>query len=338
VAIVLLALVVLLAGAFSFINGFHDVSNAVAVAVRTRALTPSVAVILAAFFNLVGALLGSGLVVVLIRTWLTLPGGNAGLIIMASALAAAALWGLFTWWRRMPSSATHALLAGIAGGIGAWALVAGEELPDSVQEIWGQILLPLLMSPVLAFILGFVLVYPFVWISRYAPPSKVHTGSRRAQAVMAAAFALGHGIQDGQRSMGIITVGLVFAGLAGTPSVPLWTQLYAAVLLAVGSLFGGWRISHTLSERLVTMDPLRGVISQGLASAMLFLGALTLHMPLSSTHTLASAVVGAGANQRFGAVRWPLVGRMLAIWALTLVASGLLGATFFLALSPLGTA
>jgi phosphate/sulfate permease len=330
----LLVAVIVLAGVFTFINGFHDVSNSVAVAVRTRALTPTVAVVLAAFFNLIGALLGTGLALVLLDAWTSVPPGRAGLVILIASLAGASLWGLFTWWRRMPSSSTHAILAGVVGAGSASGLIGGQDLPDATQVLWLQILLPLLVSPVVAFILGFLLVYPAVWISRYTAPGTVHTGSRRAQSVLAACFSLGHGIQDGQRSMAVVAAALIFAGVSDVAAVPLWVQLYAAVMIAVGSLFGGWRISHTLSDRLVAVDPMRGMISQGLSSVMLFFGALTLQMPLSSTHTLASSVIGAGANQRFGAVRWPVVGKMLMIWILTLLVSGLVSAIFFLALSP----
>lgn len=333
--LILLTLVVVLAGGFAFINGFHDVSNSVATAVRTRALTPGIAVVLVAFFNLVGALLSTGLAVLFTDVWLTLPVGTEGLGILLAGLLSACLWGILTWWRRTPSSSTHALIGGLIGSGGASVFLGGGAIAGSENVLWLQIILPLLLSPVIAFSLSYLVVYPATWLMRYSSPRTANTSNRMAQAVFAGAFALGHGLQDGQRTMAVILLGLVAAGYAAGSDMPLWVQLFAATLLAGGSLFGGWRISHTLADRLVRIDPLRGMSAQGVSSAMLFVGAIALHMPLSSTHTMASAIVGAGANQRFTTIRMREVLKVLLIWGTTAIATAVLGAVFFLALSPL---
>ncbi|GAA1336492.1 inorganic phosphate transporter [Arthrobacter roseus] len=329
-----LVMTVVLAGAFAFVNGFHDVSNSAATAVRTRALTPTIAVLLVAVFNVAGALMGTGIVVLFTDEWVSLPSGTVGLGILLAGLVSAIVWGILTWLWRMPSSSTHALLGGLIGSGLAAAYLGGHDIADANSAIW-QIILPLLLSPVVAFVLSYVMVYPAMWLMRYSSPRQANTGSRMAQAVLTGAFALGHGLQDGQRTMAVILLGLVAAGYATGSSMPLWVQVFAAVLLAGGSLFGGWRISHTLAEKLVRVDPLRGMTAQGVSSAMLFFGAVALHMPLSSTHTVASAIVGAGANQRFATIRLTMVRRILLTWLATAGATAVMGAVFFLAISPL---
>lgn len=333
--LVLLGAVIVTAGGFAFLNGFHDVSNSVATAVRTRALTPTVAVLLAALFNLVGALLSTSLALFFTDAGIGLPPGPTGLGILVAALVAACIWGVFTWYRGKPSSSTHALLGGIIGAGGASRLVNGPVMSGAGEAFLLQIVLPLVLSPVLAYLLAYAAVFPATWLLRHGSPAKVNRGNRMAQSVLAGAFALGHGLQDGQRTMAVILLALVGSGYATGSDIPLWVQVFAAVLLTTGSLFGGWRITHTLGNRLVHVDPLRGMTAQGVSSAMLFIGAISLHIPLSSTHTMTSAIVGAGANQRFASVQRPRVVRILAIWLGTAPATALMGAVFFLALSPL---
>ncbi|MBG6190792.1 PiT family inorganic phosphate transporter [Arthrobacter sp. CAN_A212] len=331
----LLGIVVVLAGGFAFLNGFHDVSNSVATAVRTRALTPSVAVLLVALFNLVGALLGTGVALLFTGDAIRLPPGRVGLGILIAALIAALSWGLFTWYRGKPSSSTHALIGGLIGSGGASALLGGESIADSERVFLLQIALPLLLSPLVAYLLAYLAVFPAIWLLRYSPPRKVNSGSRMAQSVLAGVFALGHGLQDGQRTMVVVVLALVGSGVATGSDIPLWVQIFAAVLLATGSLFGGWRITHTLSHRLVRVDPLRGMTAQGVSSAMLFVGSISLSMPLSSTHTMTSAILGAGANQRFPTVRGREVVKVLLVWFSTAIVTALIGGILFLAMSPL---
>lgn len=331
----LLGAVVVLAGCFAFLNGFHDVSNSVAAAVRTRALTPTSAVLLAAFFNLVGALMSTNLASLLAGDNIRLPDGSEGLGILIAALLAACIWNLATWYRGMPSSSTHALIGGLIGSGGAAALLGGQSIAESEKVFFLQVALPLLVSPLVAYLLAYLMVFPATWLMRYSPPREVNTASRMAQSVLTGAFALGHGLQDGQRTMAVIFLALVGSGVAAGGGIPLWVQVFAGVLLAAGSLFGGWRITHTLASRLVRFDPLRGMTAQGVSSVMLFVGAISLQMPLSSTHTMTSAIVGAGVNQRFAALRVRQVLKVLAVWVLTAAATALLGGILFLALRPL---
>ncbi|WP_104116661.1 inorganic phosphate transporter [Arthrobacter sp. B1805] len=333
--LLLLGAVIVAAGGFAFLNGFHDVSNSVATAVRTRALTPTLAVLLAASFNLVGALLSTSLALFFTDAGIGLPSGPTGLGILIAALVAACIWGVFTWYRGKPSSSTHALLGGIIGAGAASQVTNGPAMNGAGEALLLQIALPLVLSPVVAYLLAYAAVFPATWLLRHGSPAKVNRGNRMAQSVLAGAFALGHGLQDGQRTMAVILLALVGAGHATGSDMPLWVQVFAAVLLTAGSLFGGWRITHTLGNRLVHIDPLRGMTAQGVSSAMLFIGAISLHFPLSSTHTMTSAIVGAGANQRFASVQRPRAIRILAVWLGTAPVTALLGAVFFLALSPL---
>ncbi len=331
----LLAAVIGCAGGFAFLNGFHDVSNSVATAVRTRALTPTVSVLLAAVFNLTGALLSTSLALFLADSGLRLPPGSTGLGILLAGLLGAGCWGLFTWYRGKPSSSTHALIGGLIGAGGASQLLGGDTVAGSERVFFLQIVLPLLLSPVVAYLLAYLTVFGATWLMRHSSPRGVNQGNRMAQSVLAGAFALGHGLQDGQRTMAVILLALVAAGASNGAQMPVWVQLFAAVLLACGSVFGGWRITHTLANRLVRIDPLRGMSAQGVSTAMLFVGAISLQVPLSSTHTMTSAIVGAGANQRFSSVHGPELLRIFAVWLATAVVAAALGAVFFLALSPL---
>lgn len=332
---ILLVAVVLMAGSFAFINGFHDVSNSVATTVRTRALTPTLAVRLAALFNLVGALLSTSLATLFTRDSVNLPAGRTGLGILLATLLSACAWGLITWYRGKPSSSTHALLGGLIGAGGAAALIDGESIAGSGRIFLSDIALPLLVSPLVAYLLAYVVVFPATWLLRHNSPRKVNNGNRMAQAILTGAFALGHGLQDGQRTMTVIVLALIATGLHSGGTIPLWVQVFAAVLLAGGSLLGGWRITHTLSNRLVRVDPLRGMSAQGVSAVMLFVGAIFLHMPLSSTHTMTSAIVGAGANQRYATVRGRVVRSVLLVWITTTPLTALLAAMLYGVLRPL---
>ncbi|MDN3902974.1 inorganic phosphate transporter [Arthrobacter sp. YD2] len=334
-AFFLLCAVVLLAGAYAFLNGFHDASNSVATSVRTRALTPTVAIALASAFNFLGALVSTALAVALTVRFVELPEGPQGLGILIAGLTAACSWGIWTWWRRMPSSSTHALVGGVVGSGAASTLVGGQNIAGSSRVIWEQLALPLLLSPVIAFALAYLLVFPATWLMRYSSPRRGDAGNRIAQSVFTSVFSLGHGIQDGQRTMAVVVLALLAAGETTDAGIPTWVQVSAALALAAGTLCGGWRITHTLGHRLVRMDPLRGMSAQAVSSSMLFLGAFWLHIPLSSTQTMASAIVGAGANQRFATVRFIPLREILVTWLTTAPVTAVLGGILFLALSPL---
>lgn len=334
-AVAFFALVVLFAGAFAFLNGFRDASSSVALAVRTRALTPTVAVLLAGLFNFIGAGLSAALALEVSRTWVVLPPGGNGLTILIAGLLSAVLWGIYTWWRGIPSSSTHALVGGLAGAGVASVAVGGHSVLGVDQSLLVQVVLPLLLSPVIAFAGAYLLVWPATWAARYTPPSVVNSRSRRAQAIAAGAVAFGHGLQDGQRTSAVLILGMLGAGFPVGDSTPVWVALVTAGMLTAGTLAGGWRISYTIGYRLVRVDPLHGFVAQFFSSVILLVGAIGLHWPISTTHTVTSAALGAGTNQGYAATNRRLVLRILAFWGLTPVLTAAVAFVLELALSPL---
>ncbi len=335
---VIFGAVVLLTAAFAFLNGFRDVSNAVALAVRTRALTPSVAVILAAFFNLLGALLSATVVVAISHTWIHLPEGNGGLGIILAAVTSACAWGLLMWWHGMPSSSTHALVGGLAGAGLASLTVGGMGVGGVDRSLLVQVVLPLLLSPVVAYVSAYLLVFPATFAARHTQANVVNQRYRRSQAIAAGAVAFGHGLQDGQRVSVVLLLALVAADYADGDSIPAWVALVSAVMIAAGTLCGGWRISHTIGYKITRVDPLRGSVAQTFSAIMLFVGAIALQAPLSTTHTVTASVLGAGENQHFSVTNRKLVLKILGLWVITPAATAAMAYVFALALSPLASA
>jgi inorganic phosphate transporter, PiT family len=316
---VMLVAVLALSVVYGLVNGMRDAPNAIALPVRSRALTPGTALALAALMNLVGGVLSGGFMT---AVWQSLPpefhGGGQGLLVAGVGFLVAAGWGLFAWARGMPVSMTHSLIAAILGG--SLALAITGDLP--LYAVWSAGLvavtvLGLVLTPLLAWFLSWVLVTPATGIARDAAPGTVNQAARMTLAVSGAANALGHGVQSGQRIAFVLL--LAFAA-AGTPEAAgWWVPLSVGVVLAVGTLFGGWRIAHTLTERIVVLDPLRTGIASLVSATLLFGGAFALHLPLSSTHAAVGSIVGAGQNQRYTSVRWPEVSRIGAYWVATLV-------------------
>lgn len=326
--------VVLLAAGFAFLNGFRDASTSVALAVRNRALTPSVGVLLAAFFNFVGALLSASLAVAASQSWINLPHGTDGLNILVAGLASACAWGLLMWRRGIPASSTHALVGGLAGAGLASLAIGGPGVAGVDQSLLFQVVLPLVLSPLVAYSGSFLLVYPATWVARYTQPNVVNQRFRRGQAVAAGAVAFGHGLQDGQRVSAILLLALLAAGYSDG-GIPVWVAALSAVMMTAGTLFGGWRISHTIGYKITRIDPLRGSVAQTFSALMLFVGAIALHWPLSTTHTVTAGALGAGENQHFSVTNRKLVIRILWFWALTPLATCALAFVLALALSPI---
>jgi PiT family inorganic phosphate transporter len=333
---VIFGVVVLLTATFAFLNGFRDVSTSVALAVRTRALTPSVAVLLAALFNFLGALLSATAAVAVSHTWIHLPEGDSGLSILLAGLASASAWGVLMWWRGIPASSTHALVGGLAGAGLASLAVGGAGVGGVDRSLMLQVGLPLLLSPIIAYVGAYLLVFPATWAARYTQPNVVNQRFRRSQAIAAGAVAFGHGLQDGQRVGAVLLLALFAGGYSDGDSIPLWVALFSAVMLTVGTLFGGWRISHTIGYKITRIDPLRGSVAQIYSALMLFLGAIALQWPLSTTHTVTSSVLGAGENQHFAVTNRKLVLQIFGLWILTPLAAAAGAFVFALALSPLG--
>ncbi|MGW1346820.1 anion permease [Kribbella sp. NPDC002412] len=315
VAVVVIALV------FDYTNGFHDAANAIATSVSTRALTPRVALAMAAVMNFVGALLGTEVAETVGKGIISTPSGEHGLVIVLSALIGAITWNLITWYFGLPSSSSHALIGGLVGaGLASASTVLWSGILDKV-------VIPMVLSPTVGFLGAFVLMITILWVFRRAHPGKVTRGFRMSQSLSAAAMALGHGLQDAQKTMGVIFLALLTTGhVQEGDGIPVWVKLSAATAISLGTYSGGWRIMRTLGRRIIHLDPARGFASEAVAATVLYVMAIGLHAPVSTTHTITSAVMGAGATKRLSAVRWGVARGIITAWILTIPAAGAVAA------------
>ncbi|MBC9227199.1 inorganic phosphate transporter [Aeromicrobium sp. 636] len=327
--------VVVIALVFDYTNGFHDAANAIATSVSTRALTPRVALAMAAVLNFVGAWLGVE-VAKTIQGIIDIDGLNSvtdadrahALTIVLAALVGAITWNLITWYFGIPSSSSHALIGGIVGaGLASSTVVHWDTIIDKVA-------IPMVLSPALGFMLAFGLMTALMWIFRRAMPSRINRGFRHAQTVSAAGMALGHGLQDAQKTMGIIVLALVAGGFHTGDDVPLWVIVAAASAIAAGTYSGGWRIMRTLGRRIIELDPPKGFAAEATAASVLYVMAIGLHAPVSTTHTITSAIMGAGATKRFSAVRWGVAKGIVVAWVVTMPAAALVAAVFYFVARP----
>jgi PiT family inorganic phosphate transporter len=326
----LLAVVIGLALVFAWTNGFHDASNAVATSLATRSLTPRVALLLAAVLNLIGALLGEGLARLIGTQILTPPLDSPGLTVVLAALLSAIAWNLLTWWRGVPSSSSHALLGGLAGA----GFAASAEIHANV--LLTKVVAPLVLSPLIGFVAAWLLMALLHWLFRHAAYGHTVRRFRMGQTVSASAMALGHGLQDGQKTMGVMVLALVAAGSSTGDAVPRWVQISSAVFLALGTWAGGWRIIRTLSRRVVHVEPVTGFAAETVASGLLYTTAYVFNTPVSSTHTIVASIAGAGtANAGWRGLRWRVLRPIMFAWAGTLPATAAIAAVLFLALSAL---
>ncbi|WP_337059817.1 inorganic phosphate transporter [Kineococcus sp. G2] len=320
--LLLVAVVVVVALVFDFTNGFHDAANAIATSISTRALTPRVALGLAALCNFVGAFLGTGVAETIGDGIIDVGVGPGALRLVLVALVAAIAWQLLTWWWGMPSSASHALVGALAGtGLVTGAVVHWDVVLDMV-------VVPMVLSPLTGFVLAYLVMLGVLWACRRAAPGPTHRRFRMAQTVSASAMALGHGLQDAQKTMGVIVLALIAGGYHSDEdfSVPMWVRVAAAVAISAGTYAGGWRIIRTLGRRLIQLDPARGFTAEAVSAAVLYVAALGFHAPVSTTQAISSAITGVGVTRRASAVRWDVVRSMLAAWALTLPAAAALAA------------
>ena len=317
IAVVVVALV------FDYTNGFHDAANAIATSVSTRALTPRVALGMAAVMNFIGAFLGQE-VANTVGSVITPEAGTAGLVVVMAGLLGAIGWNLLTWYYGLPSSSSHALIGGLVGAaIASGSLVKWDVIVD-------KILIPMVASPLFGFAAAFALMLAIMWIFRRRNPHRTQRGFRIAQTVSAAAMALGHGLQDAQKTMGVIFLALVVGGYAGADDdLPIWVIVAAAAAISAGTWAGGWRIMRTLGRRIIALDPARGFASETIAAGVLYTTAFVFEAPISTTHTITSAVMGAGATKRFSAVRWGVARSIVTAWVLTFPAAGLVAASFY---------
>jgi PiT family inorganic phosphate transporter len=305
-----LAMVVLLALAFAWSNGFHDASNAVATSLTTGALTPRVALTLAAVLDALGAMVGVGLSELFGSRLVDLPLARPGVGLVAAGLAAALMWNLVTWWFGTPSSSSHALIGAMAGaGLAAGAVVDWRLLQT-------KLVLPLLLSPIVGFLGAWLLMVLLLRIFRNAAHGPAMRRFRLAQGISAAAMAVGHGLQDGQKTMGVLMLALPASRLAGS-DVPMWVRLSVALALGCGTAFGGWRVMRTLSRRLVPVEPTMGFAAQAVSATVLYVATSLAAVPVSTTHTTAAAIMGAGSANGVRAIRWGTARRIGLAWLLT---------------------
>jgi PiT family inorganic phosphate transporter len=312
--------VVVIALAFDYTNGFHDAANAIATSVSTRALTPRIALILAAVMNFVGALLGQQVAHTVSDT-IVPPDGSHGLVVVMAGLIGAITWNLITWYFGLPSSSSHALIGGLVGA----ALAASAAVHWST--ILDKVVIPMVVSPLVGFGLAFLVMLSVMWIFKRGNPHKISRGFRFMQTLSASALALGHGLQDAQKTMGVIFLALVTGGYyAADESLPLWVIIAAASAISLGTYSGGWRIMRTLGRRIIHLDPPRGFSAESVGAGVLYTTAFAFQAPVSTTHIITSAIMGAGATKRRSAVRWGVAKNILAAWVLTFPAAGLVAA------------
>lgn len=371
-SIELLALVIAIALAFTYINGFHDTANSIATVVATKVLTPRQALLLAAVTNLIGALMGTAVARTIAEGLVDASGVEQGAAFLLSALGAACLWNLLTWWWGLPSSSSHALVGGLVGA----ALAVST--PDIDPVIWWsaggahwwqaggvlpKIVIPMIASPLLGFGIAFAamlgLYALLLWCSRQSAFIRrlghtpvVGAIFSRSQVVSAVAMGLSHGMNDAQKSMGIITLALTGATAAGTLDglpqwldfarlapgsgghldVPTWVVVVCALVMAAGTAGGGWRIIKTLGHRMVRLHPVNGFVAET-SSAVIIMAASSVGIPVSTTQCVSSTIMGVGAARRINAIRWSVVERMVWAWVLTLPISGVIGYTIAIAIS-----
>ena len=322
----LLAVIVLVALVFDFTNGAHDCANAIATVVSTKVVTPRFAVGAAALLNLGGALLGTEVAKTL-GSGIVLPHVVEGShVLVLAALVGAIAWNCITWYYGIPSSSSHALIGGLIG-----AAVADEGFGAlNVSGIVDKVLIPLVGSPLAGYVAGFLIMWLIYWIFGNIHRSKVNWTFRHLQLVSAGFMATSHGLNDAQKTMGIVTLALVIFGEIDSVEVPLWVKLACAGAMAMGTAVGGWKIVKTMGHRIFKLEPVHGFAAETSAS-LVIAGASMFGAPVSTTHTITASIFGVGSTKRLSAVHWGVAGNLLIAWALTIPAAALLGgASFFL--------
>ena len=307
-----LVVLVVVALGFDFTNGFHDAANAVATTIATRALRPLTALGVAAVFNAVGALVSTKVAHTVGNGIITAPAGNAGLAVIFAALLGAIGWNVLTWRLGLPSSSTHALIGGLAGA----AISSAGTVHWSV--LVGKVVVPLLVSPVVGFVLAYLATVLLLRAIRRLAPATIDRRFRLAQWASTAAMSYSHGTQDAQKTMGVITLALLTTGHLRSFAVPVWVILAAAGAMGLGTLSGGWRIIRTVGSRITPLDSPRAFAAQSSASAVLLFSAYAYALPVSSTHVLTASVMGSGATRRLTSVRWGVAREVVLAWVLTI--------------------
>jgi inorganic phosphate transporter, PiT family len=325
-----LVVVVAIALAFDFTNGFHDTANAVATSVSTRALSPRTAVLIAAVMNFIGAFtstkvaktVGGGLIN-------TSPGFVTAHVLFA-ALAGAIVWNLITWRLGLPSSSTHALIGGLLGA----ALSRGGDNPVDWSNLWHKTILPGVASPLIGFLIAGLVMVAILWGFRRVRPAPLNRGFRILQIASGSFLAFAHGTNDAQKTMGVIALALFAAGHSSSPGdIPDWVIASSAASLALGTYTGGWRIMRTMGTRIFKLRPPQGFAAQLTASSVLYTVATRYGFPVSTTHVISGSVMGAGATTKMSAVRWGVAADIVGAWLLTIPAAAIVSAILYALLS-----
>jgi PiT family inorganic phosphate transporter len=333
-SIILVIVIVGIALVFDYVNGFHDAANSIATVVTTRVLTPGQAVIWAAVFNFIAAFtfgtavaktIGSGLIDV----------KKVDSIVIMAGLLGAILWDLYTWYVGLPTSSSHALIGGYAG-----AAIVKAGFSVIIVNGWTKTLLFIVLAPLIGMILGAVFIVAIYWLFRKKTLGQADKFFRRGQLLSAAAYSLGHGTNDAQKTMGIIA-GVIFThpdlrhlvtASDGSLFIPFWIVLMAHTAIGLGTLSGGWRIIHTMGSKITKLKPMGGFAAE-LAGAVTLFTAARFGIPVSTTHTITGAIVGVGSMRRLSAVRWNVAGRIVWAWLLTIPAAGIVAAVLYYLLS-----
>ncbi|MFD6438582.1 anion permease [Peribacillus sp. NPDC060186] len=322
--LILTILIVFFALAFDFINGFHDTANAIATAVSTKAMKPRHAIIMAAIMNFVGAMTFTGVAKTITKDIVdpfTLPNGS---YVILAALLAAIIWNLLTWYYGIPSSSSHALIGSIAGAAIAAAGFAGIK-----WEGFLKILQALIFSPIIAFVIGFIVYSIFKVIFKNNNLTKTNQKFRTIQIATAALQSYTHGTNDAQKAMGIITMALIANGYATSTDIPFWVQFSCALAMGLGTSVGGWKIIKTVGGKIMKIRPVNGVAAD-LTGAFIIFGATVIHMPVSTTHVISSSILGVGSAHRVKGVKWGTARRMIVTWFITIPISATLAGLLYL--------
>ena len=317
--------IILVALTFDFLNGFHDAANSIATVVSTRVLSPQKAVLWAAFFNFVAAfVMGTAVAKTMGKGMIDISVVNQHVIL--AGLIGAIAWNLFTWYYGVPVSSSHALIGGYAG-----AAVARAGIGAILFSGWTKTLIFIVLAPLMGAFLGFTLMVSVTWIFRRWHPFRLDQLFRRMQLVSAALYSLGHGGNDAQKTMGIITGLLVTAGYHKGFEIPFWVIIICHAAIALGTMFGGWRIVKTMGTKITKLQPFGGFCAETAGAITLFL-ATHLGIPVSTTHTITGAIIGVGATRRISAVKWGVAGTIVWAWILTIPLAALVAAISYLAI------
>lgn len=325
---IVFVIIILLAVVFEYINGFHDSANAVATVVSTKALTPRKAIMYAAVLNLAGSLMGT-------HVAKTIGGGivETGSVtqtVIACALLGAIIWNLLTWYFGIPSSSSHALIGGLMGAAIAHSGYGVVKIAGFVEKI----IIPMITSPVLGIMVGFMIMLTFLWIFLKSNPEVVNKYFKKLQLISSGFLALSHGSNDAQKTMGIITLLLLSRGYIHELEVPLWVVFLCAITMAFGTAAGGWKIIRTMGSKIIKVKPINGFAAE-VSSASIILTASHFGIPVSTTHIISTSIMGVGCTQRASAVRWGIVGNIVTAWVLTIPACMFLSALSYIIITKI---